>query len=65
MLRALLSSVERLCEARLTKRSTSEFGLGATVVRQSDWETKIFSLMVSGENYGWAVDSQSRNREKA
>jgi len=32
MLRAHLSSVERLCEARLTKRSTSDVGLGATVV---------------------------------
>jgi len=35
MFRALLSSVERLCEARLTKRSTSEIGLGATVVSVS------------------------------
>ena len=32
MLRAHLPPVERLCEARLTKRSTSEVGLGATVV---------------------------------
>jgi small subunit ribosomal protein S12 len=24
--------------------------------RQSDWETKIFSLVVSGENYGWSVE---------
>jgi hypothetical protein len=32
MLRAHLSPVEGLCEARLTKRSTSEVGLGATVV---------------------------------
>jgi len=33
--------------------------------RQSDWETKIFSLVVSGENYGWAVEQPARNREKA
>ena len=32
MLRAHFSPVEKLCEARLTKRSTSEVGLGATVV---------------------------------
>ena len=32
MLRAHLSPVGRLCEAELTKRSTSEVGLGATVV---------------------------------
>ena len=32
MLRAHLSPVERLCEARLTKRSTSEVRLGTTVV---------------------------------
>ena len=58
MLRAHLSPVERLCEARLTKRSTSEVRLGTTVVsNQSDWETKDFSLRhgVRGEKYGWTL----------
>jgi len=57
MLRALLSPVERLCEAGLTKRSTSDVWAWChRRGRQSDWETKIFSLVGSGENYGWSVE---------
>jgi small subunit ribosomal protein S12 len=67
MLRAHLSPVERLCEARLTKRSTSEVRLGTTVVsNQSDWETKDFSLRhgVRGEKYGWMLRQPVPEREK-
>jgi hypothetical protein len=56
MLRAHLSPVERLCEAELTKRSTSEVGLGATVVGVSlIGKSGIFSsaLLCADEKYGW------------
>jgi hypothetical protein len=44
MLRAHFSPVEKLCEARLTKRSTSEVWLGATVVGISlNGKLQIFS----------------------
>jgi hypothetical protein len=55
MLRAHLSPVERLCEASLTKRSTSEVGLGATVVGVSlIGKPKFLSGDIApGEKYGW------------
>ncbi len=56
MLRAHLSPVGRLCEAELTKRSTSEVGLGATVVGVSllrEIKNLLAGDVVSGEKYGW------------
>jgi hypothetical protein len=46
----------------LTKRSTSEFRLGATVVNdQSDWETKNFPAgELCGEKYGWMLRQSAR-----
>jgi len=51
MLRADLLPVRRICEAKLTKRSTSGSGLGATVVRLIR-ETLILLPCVGGI-YGW------------
>jgi hypothetical protein len=58
MLRAHLSPVGRLCEAKLTKRSTSEVGLGATVVGVSlIGKSGIFSpaALCADEKHGWAL----------
>src|SRR6201982_327449 len=68
MLRAHLSPVERLCEARLTKRSTSEVGLGATVVGVSlIGKPSIFfpaTLCPARNMAGCECASQTRHREK-
>jgi len=65
MLRAHLSPVERLCEAGLTKRSTSEVGLGATVVGVSlIGKSGTFSpaVLCADEKHGWfAVPASPRN----
>ena len=68
MLRAHLSPVERLCEAKLTKRSTSEVGLGATVAGVSlIRKPGIFSpaVLCADEKHGWAAVPASPGNGKA